>query len=679
MSKTVKTAGRFALILALACGIATAALPRTARSSAGDPPASLADYWTGTANWRLYARYTVAGSDATTPTPFSHPHGTFIRTHGSSWFLFQRNYMFVDADDPCYAVLRVRLGMTVRQSQDRGRSWTAPIDVVTPDTDTPWECGATDGDAYYDEADQVWHLMFQCISRDAIWHGCHLSREAESPLGAFTANHANPSFSAAQAMDILTALCSNPSKACWQLARGRPMRDPGTFNIIERRDGYFYVSFHAIVVETQETMRFLARTSDFITWIVELPDSTIPNDAMIAPRNGIAWRETWNSGGPVAVGSAGTVFQDNHYYTVADLQDSSALCVPNQTVDSGIFRSRTLADNTNQLQGFPRGNPVLYSSRALEVSSGNYRAIPSRIISLSLRSSSTQPPDSSYPCNQGYARIFIDATSGEVFLVNTRISSDDYLTGAYVYRLEKEVNLLPNSTFWTCTSAPWNVYGIPGDQFPQAEPVRDPKVSTEADCSVRITCPSQCRLDEGIYQDVAQTWSEPSLVEFGAKAFSAFGGTLRIVLQPSSRGSPVGEPSIITGSLGPSFQQLRGQIVLPTNTSRLRLVLNPIDVLSVYVDEVFVTRRPIAAASPSPTAPTAGGVRVSASPVASQIHALPARTAVTSPGSTPVPTPQPTPTPTPPWYDPNNNALPGSDSVRHGQPSSTLSRPERRP
>lgn len=68
-------------------------------------------------------------------------------------------------------------------------------------------------------------------------------------------------------------LCQGPDKHCTV-----GTVDEGTPQIVEKRDGYFYVTFHGYNYQLKKSARGAARTADFVNW--DVFGFHVPGDAI---------------------------------------------------------------------------------------------------------------------------------------------------------------------------------------------------------------------------------------------------------------------------------------------------------------------------------------------------------------------------------------------------------------
>eukprot|EP00043_Microstomoeca_roanoka_P007652 m.73780 g.73780 ORF g.73780 m.73780 type:complete len:83 (-) comp13914_c0_seq7:127-375(-) len=70
------------------------------------------------------------------------------------------------------------------------------------------------------------------------------------------------------------------------------MYDEGTPEIVKKdSEGYFYVTFHGWDAVAGKSARGMAKTKDFVSWVVN--GSGLPNDALFTSLDCNAWNISW--------------------------------------------------------------------------------------------------------------------------------------------------------------------------------------------------------------------------------------------------------------------------------------------------------------------------------------------------------------------------------------------------
>jgi len=454
--------------------------------------ATLQDYWEGKAEWKLVRKLDMAS----TGWAYGFGAGAHIEIVGNIWYLFSRKY-YSQSEKPSYCN-NVFSGIEVRKSLDGGKTWSQPVEIITPQEGKAWECAATDGDAYYDPVGNKWHYLCQCLSRVGVWNGCHLERAGTEPMGPFTETHSNPVI---PSRSLWNRICNEQDDDCVKIPGGvNKVFDEGTFDIFHYDGNYYFVAFHG-EDEAHHGFRSIAKTPDFINWIAGDESQGVPKDAILDLYDALGWRENWNQGGPIGFGAGSILYDNGYYYLISEGADISLGCTPGQNWDWGIFRSRTLTSTS--WEQFPAGNPIIYSSK-----------YPER---------DGQP----IPCNPAYARLFKDPVTGAIYLHYTRESVDPNYLGIYIYKLELTNNLLQNADFWKCTAENWQKMPIGSTNLAV---YRYPNQSSDGNCYLVTNCGAPaCQPGQSVYQDVSISDISSRKIAYGGK-FATEGGTGNVTL-----------------------------------------------------------------------------------------------------------------------------------------------------
>lgn len=453
--------------------------------------ATLNDYWLGKAEWNLIQKLLAKHANWSP----GYGSGARIKSVGNKWYLFSRKINLRNKPSYC-PYINETMGIEVRKSTDHGRTWSVPVDIITADEKSPWECMATDGDVYYNSLENKWRLLFQCIGRDKVWNGCYAERSGKDPMGKFTQATNNPVI---PSKSLWSKICDTSTDDCSILAGGtNKVFDEGTFDIFDFDGAYYAVDFHGY--DGKHGYRGIAKTKDFIVWIAGDEAQGVPKDAFLDAKDLYSWKEQWQ-GDPIGVGAGVIVKEGNYYYSINEGADINLGCVNGQNWDWGIFRSTSLT-NTHWEQ-LPQQNPFLYSSKYPEIKG------------------------KSGACNTGYAGIFFDKPSQKYYLHFTRNSNDPDYSGIYIFELNlssKPVknanllssNLLNNANLRKCTTENWSSISPKGSSTVM-DVLRDPEQSLDANCMMSVSCgASTCLPGQSIYQDV--TLSKPlSKIRYGGK------------------------------------------------------------------------------------------------------------------------------------------------------------------
>lgn len=535
---------------------ADAAGPDASPDAQPPPPATLADWWAGHARWKLVRTYTLAN----TGWPYGYGAGAHITIANGVWYLFSRR---IDGSVPpyCQSQMTTTLSTEVRASMDEGVTWSAPVTIIPATPNTPWECAATDGDAYYDATTTTWHYLFQCLDRNAAWRGCELSRQVADPMGAFSATHANPVI---QPGALWNQICNDASTdECAQIPGGPGrVHDEGTFNVFARdSSGYYFVGFHGF--DGTNGYRGIAKTPDFVTWIAGDPAQGVPSDAIHDKEDAVGWRESWQSGGPIGGGAGSILYENGEWYSIVETGDISLGCIDGQDWDWGASRSPSLMQS--EWTPLPAGNPFLYSSKLQE---RNGKSIA---------------------CNPAYSRLFRDP-SGTVWLHTTRESVDPRYAGIYLYRLVADDSLLDNGDLWKCDGEGWQKFPLGPTNLAV---YRDPNGSSDGNCYLATNCgQSTCQAGQSIYQDVKVSGVGGKALSFGGMFATDSGtGSFDLAVLELDAQSNIVATHIVHVTAGTTYAPAAGSGTLDAKTATLRYQIYLDDPLTFRCDEMHLSVR----------------------------------------------------------------------------------------
>lgn len=268
----------------------------------------------------------------------------FVTRPGGVWYIFHREYHFVDSPDYCGCKSPAKDCLSrqvVRKSNNEGKNWSDPVPIAQPVENAPDECGLTDGGAYFDSETGTWHYMSQCINRHGGWNMCHYSRNGEDPMagGLWQRNPHNP---VVRSNQLWGQICKS-SANCF-----KDTHDEGTPEIVQKdSDGYFYVTFHGLSnnhgKDKTKAVRGVAKTKDFVQW--ETSGANLPGDAIFGQVDCKSWSPPggWDKG--CAGGGGATILRDGDYmYHLIEAPDGDLSCNgPGQNWDLGLLRSKTFA------------------------------------------------------------------------------------------------------------------------------------------------------------------------------------------------------------------------------------------------------------------------------------------------------------------------------------------------
>jgi len=512
---------------------------------------TLEDYWNQKAKWQLVRKLDLAS----TGWGYGYGAGAHVEIVDGIWYLFSRKVNWGDKPNYC-PFLNETLGTEVRKSLDKGKTWSQPINIIVPQEGKPWECAATDGDAYYDVTQNKWHYLFQCLSRNGVWNGCHLEKSGSNPMDLFTETHANPVI---PARALWGRICDNPSDDCVKIPGGvNRVYDEGTYNIFRYDGGYYFVSFHGF--DGTRGYRGIAKTADFINWIAGDENQGVPKDAVLDLYDTAGWRESWNSGGSIGFGAGSILFDDGYYYQISEAADINLGCTDGQNWDWGIFRSTSLT-NTSWEQ-FPAGNPIIYSSKYPE---RNGKPIG---------------------CNPAYARIFKDPLTQRIYLHYTRESLDPNYSGIYFYELLPTSNLLQNGDLWKCRAENWERLPLGPTNIVA---YRYPNLSSDGGCYLATNCgASTCQPGQSVYQDIDVSNIPSRNVSYGGKFATDSGtGILNLVIFELDENSTIINSHRTTLNPTLTYQSLKKNLVLGSQTKTIRFQLYLDSPHTFKADEMF--------------------------------------------------------------------------------------------
>lgn len=496
--------------------------------------ARLSDYWAGRARWILHDVWTSERLGGDVESEWFSTQGARVEVdpRTGTWYLFHRKRP-LSAD---------RSRTQVRSSTDRGRTWSAPVDVVRPEPGTPWESEATDGDAWFDGS--RWRYLFQCLGTctwpdapsEGCWQGCYAESKSDNPMDGFVTHPAPVITRDRDGWGSLWRRICQPATICASVAaEGQPRKtlfDEGTFDIFDSREGYFWVSFHGY--NGCHGVRGIAKVRDFTipaSWVAgdspenapapdenppAPPGGRVPSDVTLSARDAIGWREIWNTlgcdpdGGSIGAGNASILAEGSHYYLLAELADLNLQARPGGRWDLGLFRARDAA--AASWEPFPLGNPLVYSSETREVLARQCET-PDGMTQVYWCDDASPCQSECYltsrPANSQYPQLFRD-TDGTVYMKHTREYSPASALcrshhGTYVYRLVRDDNLLANGDLWTAGVAPWQARPA-GGQTTRLSVERHPEWSSDGNQYLTASCAeaaAACRPGQAVYQEVA--------------------------------------------------------------------------------------------------------------------------------------------------------------------------------
>jgi hypothetical protein len=338
------------------------------------------DFWRGAAHFEQVGEIDWAAA----------PDGN--TTESSSWFTVRSNvwYAFnrIAIPDPQRRCPSTHMRIIVRESRDRGKSWSNPQVAAEPgDSATGDGCAILDGSALFDNMTGTWHLLAQCsdVGNQGGWAMCHYSRKNLSPMGRFVPDPGNP---VVKGGSLWSRLCSGAASSC-----PATTVDEGTPEIVAKAHGQFLVTFHGYDYASKTAFRGMAHTSDFQHWKVKgagLPDGPLLGSAECIRRTPHC----------VGVGQASTLFTQKYMYVLAESMDKSLECLPDQQWIFYLHRA--------PIEEFPRSGSKLWETHAG---------------SALLKPSSNDPQTT---CKVTYARWIRDGSSTYI-VYEDRITKSIYL------------------------------------------------------------------------------------------------------------------------------------------------------------------------------------------------------------------------------------------------------------
>lgn len=360
---------------------------------------TLTDFWNGKAKLQFVRALTAVemqqGHITNMGPGFSA--GVRVKVIGDVWYLFMRR-IETEIPTPDYCPQRKSnlLSVVVSKSVDEGRTWSKPVRIISPAANTPWECGATDGDAIYNAKTHQWHYLFQCLSRKG-WQGCYAKRSGDDPMGEFEIPTSNPAIPAGA---IWSKICDLRSDECTRIAGGlNKIHDEGTFDIFDFRGGYYFVDFHGY--DGVNGYRGIAKTKNFKKWVV------VASDATLNKEDALSFKTPWDKKGPIGFGAGVITKGQGYFYLIAEAADKNLGCTPGQNWVWGLFRSKRLS-NTRWEQY--KENPFFTAE--------DFPAQDAHPL----------------PCNPAYAGFFT-SNMGKVYFHASLPSHDPHLDGIYFYEL----------------------------------------------------------------------------------------------------------------------------------------------------------------------------------------------------------------------------------------------------
>jgi len=210
--------------------------------------------------------------------------------------------------------------IVLRYTENEGLSWSEKWIVAEPNNDTASNCALVDGGAFYDAEEKKWHYLSQCIGSAARWNMCEYSLEGESPIGKWIPNKANPVVRGGQ---LWHQICAGTGKHCTAHTV-----DEGTPQIVEKRNGLFFVTFHGYDYGLKKSARGVATVdSDFSPASWKVCSFDLPCDAIFSHTDCDGWSVDWAPGGCVGGGQASILRQGDYFYQLIEAPDVELGCL----------------------------------------------------------------------------------------------------------------------------------------------------------------------------------------------------------------------------------------------------------------------------------------------------------------------------------------------------------------
>lgn len=550
-------AARRILLALLVFTASLAATTAPTHDGAPPPPSTigtLAQYWSGEAAW-TYVRKVTSSQLGDGDLFWAASH---IEVAGDTWYLFGRK-TFPAAEPGCNEGRGISYGLTARASADKGATWSAPVDILTPTAGTPWACGVTDGDAYFSSG--TWRYLAECWNNtNPVVHGaCYFERHDPSPMGAFGVppGYVEPVITAPE---LWSPICdADPADDCVRMS-GVPNRltNAGTFKIVDRDDTHFWVSMYGVDSNDPFTWyQGIVKTTDFRqgSWAAGGAGGT-PVDATLDPDDARGWRESWWDGTSRGTGAADIAKEGDQYYYLAQFIDlppgrQRSGCQEGDHWNWGMFRSSSLS--ATRWEQFPGGNPVFYSSRERETGTTN-----------------------SLGCNREYAALFQDADGAWYMTMGLTTYNRDF-AGVWLYRLEATQNLLRNGDFWTAGAEPWQAHA--------ASLVASRALLQAPDATPYgiLACTGPCGPHAVVWQEV-ETGALPAgaTVHLGGKMATRGGGRARVRValwqyEPATGWRTSGDGAHLEYTAGTNWESFHHADTLLPGATRLRYAIHALD------------------------------------------------------------------------------------------------------
>jgi len=297
-------------------------------------------FWNNKAHFQFITATNFSGDGEAVNTMWMLGNsGTHFVVHNKVWYLFSREW-YVPSVIPaaCNGGL---FRIVLRNSSDEGRTWSKPFTVANP-PDAPWgECTLMDGCGYFDTQTITWHYLSQCVG-SGRWNLCHYYRQSDSPTGPWIPNSNNP---VVKGGELWSRICNGSSKHC-----SPGTIDEGTPEIVMKKDGWFFVTFHGYDYDAKRSARGVAKTQDFVSWTIK--DSDLPGDTIFSSLDCNKWQTTWAPGGCVGGGEGTILKSGDYYYQLIEATETNLWCQDDQWWLLGLVRSTSLTSISGEWEQF---------------------------------------------------------------------------------------------------------------------------------------------------------------------------------------------------------------------------------------------------------------------------------------------------------------------------------------
>jgi hypothetical protein len=293
------------------------------------------------------------------------PGASWIIVKEGRWYLFDRSssgaLSAAGTRDFCRHTPKdpgLLQGTTVRVSSDRGQTWTPSIYVAVPTgrKGDPDACQILDGATFFDPDTGIWHLWTQCLGAiGETWKMCHYT--SLTPTGVFKRNP-NPN-AVTGGGSIWKSICVRHPVEC-----GGDVTDEGTPEILFKKDGHFYVSFHGFRHSDGKGFRGVAKTRDFVDFVTA--GSDLPGGPTLTDRDCSPW-----SPGCIGFGAASTLIGEYETYVFSEGPSVSLLCVPGQNWSWGLMKGNLLT-TTGKWQQSPM-NPIVRGTPGVDCATAYFK------------------------------------------------------------------------------------------------------------------------------------------------------------------------------------------------------------------------------------------------------------------------------------------------------------------